>query len=152
MSVQDWNWMNNIENKVMLVFKDLEFKERTFGGICAQAKFENGFMISVIASKMAYSTPREDKDSADDFSSFEVAIMDGRGEFVTKDFVPDHHDDVLGWQSRGQINALMLLVQSKKEMEKQYDDGWCDPDDEDDYVGENNDGEQDEYIDDEYDY
>ena len=97
----------------MLVFKDLEFKERTFGGICAQAKFKNGLMVSVIAGRMAYSTPREDKDSVDDFSSFEVAIMDDRGEFVTKDFVPDHDDDVLGWQSRGQINALMLLVQSK---------------------------------------
>ena len=97
----------------MKVFKDLEFKERTFGGILAQAKFENGLMISVTASKTAYSTPREDKDSVDDFSSFEVAIMDDRGDFVTKDFVPDHHDDVLGWQDRGQINALMLLVQSR---------------------------------------
>jgi len=37
-------------------------------------------------------------------------------------------------------------------MKRQYDKGWCDPDDEDDYVGETNDGEQDEYIDDEYDY
>ena len=97
----------------MLVFKDLEFKEKTFGGVCAQAKFENGLIISVVASKMAYSTPREDKDSVDDFSSFEVAIIDNDGKFVTKDFVPDVDDDVLGWQDRGQINALMLLVQSK---------------------------------------
>ena len=37
-------------------------------------------------------------------------------------------------------------------MKRQYDKGWCDPDDEDDYVGETDDGEQDEYIDDEYDY
>jgi len=38
-------------------------------------------------------------------------------------------------------------------MKKQYDKGWCDPDDEDDYYEEeDNDGEQDEYIDDEYDY
>ena len=34
------------------------------------------------------------------------------GEFVTKDFLPGHDDDVLGWQERGQINALMLLVQN----------------------------------------
>lgn len=99
--------------KVMKVFKDLEFKERMFGGVGAQAKFENGLMISVVAGGMAYSTPREDKDSVDDFSSFEVAIMDDSGDFVTKDFVPDHHEDVLGWQERGQINALMLLIQSK---------------------------------------
>ena len=97
----------------MKVFKDLEFKEKSFGGVCAQAKLENGLIISVVASKMAYSTPREDKDSVDDFSSFEVAIIDNDGKFVTKDFVPDADDDVLGWQDRGQINALMLLVQSK---------------------------------------
>ena len=29
-------------------------------------------------------------------------------------FPEDHNDDVMGWQERGQINALMLLIQSKK--------------------------------------
>ena len=37
-------------------------------------------------------------------------------------------------------------------MKKQYDKGWWDPDDEDDYMDETDDGEEDEYIDDEYDY
>jgi len=97
----------------MLVFKDLEFKEKPFGGIGAKAEFKNGLIISVIAGKMAYSTPREDKDSPDDFSSFEVAVFAPNGDWATKDFVPGHHDDVLGWQDRGQINALMLLIQSK---------------------------------------
>ena len=98
----------------MLVFKDLVFKKREFGGgIAAKAEFKNGFTISVIAGGLAYSTPREDKDSPDDFSAFEVAVFAPDGDWATKQFVPDHHDDVLGWQDRGQINALMLLVQSK---------------------------------------
>ena len=98
----------------MLVFKDLEFGERMGDGIGTIMDFDNGFSISVVAGFMSYSTPREDKDSPDDFVSFEVAIFDPQGNWATKQFVPDHNDDVLGWQDRGQINALMLLVQSKK--------------------------------------
>ncbi len=97
----------------MKVFKDLVFHSNHTGGINSRMDFDNGFSISVIAGQMAYSTPREDKDSPDDFSTFEVAVFAPDGDWATKDFVPDHHDDVLGWQDRGQINALMLLVQSK---------------------------------------
>ena len=98
----------------MKVFKDLEFKLRSHGGISTSMRFDNGFLISVIAGKMAYSTPREDKDSPDDFASFEVAVFSPDGDFTRKFFPEDHPDDVLGWQDRGQINALMLLIQSKK--------------------------------------
>jgi hypothetical protein len=45
---------------------------------------------------------------------FEVAVFNSDGEFVREFFPEDHSDDVLGWQERGQINALMLLIQSKK--------------------------------------
>ncbi len=98
----------------MKVFKDLVFHKNRTGGINSRMDFDNGFSISVIAGGIAYSTPREDKDSPDDFSSFEVAVFETNGDWATKQFVPDHHDDVLGWQDRGQINALMLLIQSKK--------------------------------------
>ena len=97
----------------MKMFKDLVFKKTKFGSICAKVEFDNGFVISVVAGQMAYSTPREDKDSVDDFVSFEVAVMESSsGEFVTKDFTPDANDDVLGWQDRGEINTLMLLIQN----------------------------------------
>ena len=98
----------------MKIFKDLVFKKRHSGGIGAKVDFDNGFSISVIAGKFAYSTPREDKDSPDDFSSFEIAVFGPNGDFVTKDFVLGLDNDVLGWQNRGQINALMLLIQSTK--------------------------------------
>ena len=100
----------------MKVFKDLEFKSRKFsGGIGATMLFDNGFEISVQAGSFNYSTPKEDLKSPDDFVSFEVAVFGPpNGDFVTKQFVPDAHDDVLGWQDRGQINALMLLIQNQK--------------------------------------
>ena len=97
----------------MKVFKDLVFGDRFGGGIGARMDFDNGFSISVVAGRMAYSTPREEKDSPDDFASFEVAVFAPNGDWATKQFVPDLDDDVLGWQERGQINALMLLIQSK---------------------------------------
>ena len=98
----------------MKVFKDLEFEPRGFGGVGAKHTFDNGITISVQASKMNYSTPREDLTSSDQFSSFEVAVFAPDGEFTREFFPEDHNDDVLGWQERGQINALMLLIQSKK--------------------------------------
>lgn len=98
----------------MKIFSDLVFKDSAHGGIGADQKFDNGFEISVQAGKITYSTPRENLNSPDDFASFEVAVFAPDGSWATKQFVPDHHDDVLGWQDRGQINALMLLIQSKK--------------------------------------
>ena len=102
----------------MKVFKDLEFKkrsyERSYGGILATEEFDNEFSISVIAGRIAYSTPRKNKDSPDDFSSFEVAVFTPDGEFTREFFPKDHNDDVLGWQERDQINELMLLIQNKK--------------------------------------
>ena len=51
----------------MKVFKDLVFHKNGTGGINSRTDFDNGFSISVIAGGMAYSTPREDKNSPDDF-------------------------------------------------------------------------------------
>ena len=99
----------------MKIFSDLVFKDRAHGGIGAHHKFDNGFEISVQAGSFNYSTPRENLKSPDDFTSFEIAVFGPNGDFVTKDFVLGlDDDDVLGWQNRGQINALMLLIQSKK--------------------------------------
>lgn len=99
----------------MKTFKDLVFMPRPFdGGVGATMKFDNGFEISVQAGSFLYSSPRKDLMWVDDFDSFEVAVFGPpNGDFVTKEFVPDLDDDVLGWQDRGQISELMLLIQSK---------------------------------------
>ena len=98
----------------MKVFKDLVFHPNRTGGVNSRMDFDNGFSISVIAGGLAYSTPREDNQNPDHFSEFEVAVFAPDGDFTREFFPEDTNDDVLGWQERGQINALMLLIQSKK--------------------------------------
>ena len=94
----------------MIQFRDLEFKPRGFGGEGATHTFDNGITISVQASRVNYSTPKEDLTSSDQYSSFEVAIWGDDGEFITKNFTGD--DDVIGWQSRDEINTLLKTIQS----------------------------------------
>lgn len=97
----------------MKTFRDLKFRER-WGGLISSQDLGNGFRLSVVAGEGLYSTPRENSTDVDFFSKFEVAVFNDKGEFTREFFPEDHNDDVLGWQSRGQINALMLLIQSKK--------------------------------------
>lgn len=97
----------------MKVFKDLVFSANRTSGINSRTDFDNGFSLSVIAGGIAYSTPREDSTDPDFFSEFEVAVFGPDGEFTREFFPEDHDNDVLGWQTRADINTLMLLIQSK---------------------------------------
>ena len=95
-------------------FKDLEFKPHPNGeGIISRLNFDNGFLLSVIAGGIAYSTPREDNVDPDFFSTFEVAVFNPNGDFTREFFPEDHSDDVLGWQDREEINTLISKIQSK---------------------------------------
>lgn len=97
----------------MKTFKDLEFKPHPNGeGIISRLNFDNGFALSVIAGGPFYSTPRRNSNDPDFFSAFEVAVFTPDGEF-TREFFPDSYDDVLGWQDREEINALISKIQSK---------------------------------------
>jgi hypothetical protein len=96
----------------MKTFKDIQFHPSMGGNLKSITRFDNGFEISVIAGEFAYSTPREGSLDPDFFSTFEVAVFDHDGFFTREFFPEDHDDDVLGWQERGQINALMLLIQN----------------------------------------
>ena len=97
----------------MLIFEDLKF-EKTFGGVGATHTFDNGITISVQAGSGNYSTPRENLSSSDDFVSFEVAVWDEGGDWITKEFAPDANNDVIGWQGRGEISFLMVKIQVEK--------------------------------------
>ena len=97
----------------MKTFKDIQFHQSMGGNLKSITRFDNGFEISVIAGEFAYSTPREDNTDPDFFSAFEVAVYDHDGYFTREFFPEDHDDDVVGWQSRADINTLMLLIQSK---------------------------------------
>lgn len=97
----------------MKTFKDLVFSPNRTGGINSRTDFDNGFSLSVIAGGFAYSTPRTDNTDPDFFEKFEVAVFSSNGDWATKEFFPDHNDDVLGWQTRADINTLMMLIQSR---------------------------------------
>ena len=97
----------------MKVFKDLVFHANRTGGVNSRMDFDNGFSISVIAGGIAYSTPREDNTDPDFFSAFEVAVFTPDGEFTREFFPEDNDNDVLGWQSRADINTIMMLIQGK---------------------------------------
>ena len=97
----------------MKTFKDIEFFPSMGGNLKSNTKFDNGFEISVIAGQFAYSTPRENSLDPDFFDKFEVAVFNDKGEFVTQDFFQDINDDVMGWQTRADINTIMMVVQSK---------------------------------------
>ena len=88
-------------------FSNIIFKPRDVGGFTSTTHFKNGYTLSVVCGSFAYCTPREDLDSPDKHSSFEIAIWDDKENWVTKRFFPDHHDDVVGWLSRDEINDLM---------------------------------------------
>jgi len=97
----------------MKTFKDIQFHPSMVGNLKSTTKFDNGFEISVIAGEFAYSTPRENNLDPDFFSEFEVAVFNSDGYFTREFFPEDHYDDVMGWQTRADINTLMLLIQSK---------------------------------------
>ena len=92
----------------MTQFKDLIFKDHHHM-INAHHVFDNNWEISVSAGVGAYCTPREDLKNQESFSSFEVAIFNKNGHFATSE-VLQIDDDVVGWQSREDINNIIEMI------------------------------------------
>lgn len=84
-------------------FKDIKWKQHRIGkgSIQGLLMLDNGIEFSVVAGPTMYSLPKDAGNSPDDFDKFEVAIFDKDGEFMD--------DDVLGWQSREDINKLIQI-------------------------------------------
>ena len=95
----------------MKTFKDIKFKQHSVVGkeaIQGLLTLDNGIVFSVVAGKSMYSTGkggvREAVSKVEDASSFEVAIFDQAGNFISAD-----DDLVLGWQSREDIDKLIQI-------------------------------------------
>jgi|TARA_B100000768_G_scaffold144287_1_gene136767 hypothetical protein len=86
-------------------FEDLKFKKQTHGGVGATVEFKD-VTVSVQAGAFVYSTPREDLLDSTMYSSFEVAVFDKDGRFITENFM-DNVDEVSGWTSKEQIDELL---------------------------------------------
>ena len=84
-------------------FKSLKWKKHRIidGAIQGKLTLNNGIEFSVVAGPTLYSLPRDKGKSPDDFDKFEVAIFDQDGNWVD--------DDVIGWQSRKDINKLIQI-------------------------------------------
>ena len=86
----------------MKTFKDIKWKQHRVGkgSIQGLLMLDNGIELSVVAGPTMYSLPKDAGNSPDDFDKFEVAVFDQDGKFV---------DDVIGWQSRSDINKLIQI-------------------------------------------
>ena len=88
----------------MKKFKDIKWKQHKLGKGFIQGllMLDNSIELSVVAGKGMYSLPRNAGDSPEDFNKFEVAVFDEDGNFIM-----DDGNDVLGWQSRSDIDELI---------------------------------------------
>ncbi len=108
--------MNTLNQQINNTFESLiDFKPNDFGGFGCTKKLLNGFKISVQCGKFNYCAPRENLNSPTDYSSFEVAVFNANGDWVTSDFFEDcSRDDVKGWTNRHEI--VSAIEQIKKQI------------------------------------
>ena len=87
----------------MKTFKDITFKQHQLGAGAIQGllMLENGIELSIVAGETMYCTPKSSGKGPEDFSSFEVAVFDENGFII---------EEPKGWQSRGDINTLILQL------------------------------------------
>lgn len=93
----------------MIKFNDLEFTITPTRGLFSTVKLDNGYKVSVIAGKIAYSTPRRNLSSVEEYDKFEVAVFNLDDEF-TSEFFEDKENDVAGWQTRAEVEEIINLV------------------------------------------
>ena len=90
----------------MKTFKDIKWKQHRVGkgSIQGLLMLDNGIEFSVVAGPTMYSLPKDEGNSPDDFDKFEVAVIGPDGKFISSE-----QGDVLGWQSREDINKLIEI-------------------------------------------
>ena len=97
-------------------FKNIDWKFHPLDkkSIAGKIEFDNGLLLSVVAgakfysSKIGEAAPHHSK-----FASFEVAVLDEDGKFVTQKFTDDEKE-VCGWQSREDIDSLISQIEEYK--------------------------------------
>ena len=94
----------------MVTTDDLEFKKQTHGGIGAVLKTKSKVTISIQAGEGIYSNPRENGLEPDSYISFEVALLNTKGVFITDKFINCHGDKVAGWVPREVIDTLIYQL------------------------------------------
>ena len=116
--INDWifNFKHNNTNNLntindMITVNDLKFYPQSHGGIGAKLNTKAKLTLSIQAGQGVYSFPREDGLQPGDYTSFEVAILNTLGEFVTDKFIDCGHDTVAAWCSREVINNIIYQLE-----------------------------------------
>ncbi len=94
-------------------FKDISWKLHSLDKKSIQGilEFDNGVELSVIAGAKFYSSKIGDtKPHPSKFASFEVAVLDKDGSFTTPKFT-NGDNEVVGWQSREDIDAIISKIE-----------------------------------------
>jgi len=95
----------------MITIDDLKFNKQAHGGIGAALKTKSRITISIQAGQGIYSTPREDGLEPESYSSFEVALINSKGDFVTNKFINCDNDKVAGWVPIEVINNIIYQLE-----------------------------------------
>jgi len=107
--------METIEQQIKSAFKSLiDFKPNDFGGFGCTKSLANGFEISIQCGVFNYCTPRENLNSPSEYSTFEVAVFNANGDYVTSDFFEDCGGDMVkGWATRPEIiSAIRRIIET----------------------------------------
>ena len=75
-----------------------------------EIKYENGLVASIIFNKYKYS--RINKDG--DFISFELAVFDEKGEWVTKKIFQKIYDNVIGYIPIDELDIYLKKIKNYK--------------------------------------
>jgi hypothetical protein len=94
----------------MITIDDLKFTKQSHGGIGAVLKTKGRVTISIQAGDSIYSNPRENGLEPDSYTSFEVALINTKGDFITDKFINCGNDKVAGWVSRDVIDTLIYQL------------------------------------------
>ena len=94
----------------MITIDDLKFTKQSHGGIGAVLKTKSRVTISIQAGESLYSFPRENGLEPTSYTSFEVALLNSKGHFITKQLLDTGGDEVAGWVSRDVIDTLIYQL------------------------------------------
>ena len=104
----------------MKTFKDIKFFPHKMGdGYMGRLTIENGLTLSVVAGSYFYCSPKADLIAADKYESYEIGIFDENDDWTTMDVLGNIGDDVLGWQSKEEIDSIIEKMYNHKPKKKE---------------------------------
>lgn len=94
-------------------FTDLKFERHgDHIGWLSQTKIGDN-VLSVFAGKMAYSRPKHDLYNPEDYTAFEVAIIeDSTSELITREIFPNELENVLAYRTPEEIDDIIKHLES----------------------------------------